>query len=233
MRAFCAFVMTSILGAAVIAHAVQKDDKAKDAKSKDDKAKAAAKVNPADPALAALYPQPTEVHKEMAKADAGVWDATMRAYLAGPDQPPQEFKGTETIRAVADGLWMISEFESDFVGGKKFRGHGITGYDTQKKKIVGAWADNMSTSLGTLEGDYDPKSNTVTLWFQMTDPMTGQTRKDKHVAEHKADGHNLYTIYMAGPGGQQIKLMEIESKRRKDAAGDSEKKNEKKDATKS
>jgi hypothetical protein len=223
--------MTSILAAAAIALAVQKGDKAKYAKAKDDKDKAAAKVNAADPALAALYPQPTEAHKEMAKADVGVWDATMRAYLAGPDQPPQEFKGTETVRAVADGLWMISEFESDFVGGKKFRGHGITGYDTQKKKIVGAWADNMSTSLGTLEGDYDPKSNSVTLWFQMTDPMTGQMRKDKHVAEHKAEGHNLYTIYMAGPGGQQIKLMEIESKRRNDT-GDSEKKNEKQDAAK-
>ena len=232
MRASCAFVMISVFGAAVIAAAVQKDDKAKDAQAKDDKAKTAAKVNPADPALAALYPQPTDAHKQMAKADEGVWDATMRAYLAGPDQPPQEFKGTEKVRAVADGLWVISEFESDFVGGKKFRGHGITGYDTQKKKIVGAWADNMSTNLGTIEGDYDPKSNTTTLWFQMTDPMTGQVRKDKHIEEYKADGHKVYTIYMAGPGGEQVKLMEIESKRRKDSAGTNtdEQKEQKKDA---
>src|SRR5687767_14770677 len=230
MRAFCGFVVICVLGAGVVAMAVEKDDKAKDSKAKDDQAKKDAKANPTDPALAALYPQPTEAHKELVKSDVGVWDATMRAYLAGPDQPPQEFKGTETVRAVADGLWTISEFEADFVGGKKFRGHGITGYDTQKKKFVGAWADNMSTSLGTLEGDYDPKSNTVTLWFQMTDPMTGQLRKDKHVAEHKADGHNLYTIYQAGPGGQQIKLMEIESKRRKEA-GES-KPDEKKDAEK-
>ncbi|MEX2137710.1 MAG: DUF1579 domain-containing protein [Pirellulales bacterium] len=220
----------SVLSAAVVAMAVQKDDKAKDSKAKDDKAKTDAKVNPTDPALAALYPQPSEAHKEMIKADEGVWDATMRAYFAGPDQPPLEFKGTEKVRSVANGLWMVSEFEADFVGGKKFYGHGITGYDTQKKKIVGAWADNMSTSLGTMEGDYDPKSNSVTLWFQIADPMTGQMRKDKHVAEHKGDGHNLYTIYMAGPGGQQIKLMEIESKRRKD--GGEPKADEKKDAEK-
>jgi hypothetical protein len=228
MRAFSAILVMSLLCAAIVAMAVQKDDK--DSKAKDDKAKADAKATPTDPALAALYPQPSEAHKEMIKTDVGAWDATMRAYFAGPDQPPQEFKGTEKVRAVANGLWMVSEFESDFVGGQKFHGHGITGYDTQKKKIVGAWADNMSTSLGTLEGDYDPKSNKVTLWFQSTDPMTGQTRKDKHVAEEKGDGHKLYTIYMTVPGGAEVKLMEIESKRRKDA-GES-KADEKKDAEK-
>jgi hypothetical protein len=230
MRTLTSMVALSLLSMAVVAMAVQKDEKTKDSKAKDDKSKADAKVNPTDPALAALYPRPTEAHKEMIKSDEGVWDATMRAYFAGPDQPPQEFKGTEKVRSVANGLWMVSEFESDFVGGQKFHGHGITGYDARKKKIVGAWADNMSTSLGTLEGDYDPKSNSVTLWFQILDPMTGQMRKDKHVAEHKAEGHKLYTIYMTAPGGAEVKLMEIESKRRKDASEKpEEKKEEKKD----
>jgi hypothetical protein len=230
MRTHCVIVIC-IMSAAIAIAAVQKEDNSEGTKANDDKAKASAKANGSDAALAALYPQPTETHKQMIKADEGVWDATMRGYFAGPDQPPQEFKGIEKVRAVADGLWMISEFEGDFVGGKKFRGHGITGYDPQKKKIVGAWADNMTTSLGTLEGEYDPKTKTTTLWFQMPDPMTGQMRKDKHVEEYKADGHKLYTIYMAGPGGEQIKLMGIESKRRKDS-GDTnteEKKEVKKD----
>lgn len=229
MRTLSSIVALSLLSVAVVAVALQTDDKAKDSKPQDDKAKKEAKAEPGtDPA--SLYPQPTEAHKEMIKADEGVWDATMRAYFAGPDQPPQEFKGTEKVRSVANGLWLVSEFESDFIGGKKFRGHGITGYDTRKKKIVGAWADNMSTSLGTMEGDYDPKSNKVTLWFQIPDPMTGQMRKDKHVAEYKGEGHKLYTIYMTAPGGAEVKLMEIESRRRKDAG--EKKTDEKKDAEK-
>jgi hypothetical protein len=204
-----------ILSAVVVA-AAQKDDK-KDSKAKDEKAKKESTAGSDSAALAALYPQPTDIHKELAKANEGVWDATMRFYAAGPDKPPQEFKVTETVRAAADGLFLITEFEADFVGGKKFRGHGITGYDPRKRKIVGTWADNMNTTIGTLSGDYDPKTKTVTYLFEIADPATGQMRKDKHVDEHKAEGHKLYTIYGATAAGSQGKLMEIETKRRKDA----------------
>jgi Protein of unknown function (DUF1579) len=208
------FLATIGLFSAVVVLAAQKDDKSKDSKAKDEKAK---KETTAPAASAALYPPPTDIHKELVKANEGVWDATMRFYAKGPDQPPQEFKGTETIRAAADGLFLITEFEADFVGGKKFRGHGITGYDTRKRKIVGTWADNMNTSIGTLTGDYDPKTKTVTYQFEITDPATGQMRKDKQVDEQKGEGHKLYTIYGSGPAGSQVKLMEIETVRRKDA----------------
>jgi hypothetical protein len=205
------------LFSAVVVVAAQKEDKAKDSKAKEEKTKKESTSTAGNAALAALYPQPTDIHKELVKANEGVWDATMRFYAAGTDKPPQEFKGTETIRAVADGLFLITEFEADFVGGKKFRGHGITGYDPRKRKIVGTWADNMNTSIGTLTGDYDPKSKTVTYLFEIADPATGQMRKDKQVDEQKGEGHKLYTIFNSGPGGSQVKLMEIETKRRKDA----------------
>ena len=216
MRSIPLLLCVGLLSAVVLA-AAQKDDTAKDSKAKDEKTKKETAAPAASAALAALYPQATDIHKELAKANEGVWDAIMRFYAKGPDQPPQEFKGTETIRAAADGLFLITEFEADFVGGKKFRGHGITGYDTRKRKVVGTWADNMNTSIGTLTGDYDPKTKTVTYLFEIADPATGQMRKDKQVDEHKGEGHKLYTIYNSGPGGSQVKLMEIETKRRKDA----------------
>jgi hypothetical protein len=202
---------------AIAAAAAQKEGK--EGKAKGDKGKKEAKAQGSDAGEAGLYPQPTEIHKEMVKADQGVWDATMKAYFAGPNQPPSEFKGIETVRSMADGMFLVSDFEADFVGGKKFKGHGISGYDTQKKKLVGVWADNMGTGIGTLEGDYVPNSKTVTMWFESLDPMTGKMRKDKHVTEYKAEGHKVYTIFMAmGGGNEQVKLMEIESKRRKDAS---------------
>jgi hypothetical protein len=202
------------LFSAVVVVAAQKDEKSKDSKGKEAKKESTSASGSA--ALAALYPQPTDIHKELVKANEGVWDATMRLYASGSDKP-QEFKGTETVRAAADGLFLITEFEADFVGGKKFRGYGITGYDPRKRKIVGTWADNMNTSIGTLTGDYDPKTKTVTYVFEIADPATGQMRKDKHVDEHKAEGHKLYTIYDATAGSNQRKLMEIETRRRKDA----------------
>jgi hypothetical protein len=215
MRAVAAIVVCSLIFVASAVWGLQKDDKGKDEKAKSDSTKKDAKAGSvAD--LASLYPQPTDAHKEITKADEGVWDATMKFYAAGPF--PQEFKGTETIRAGVDGLFLISDFEADFIGGKKFRGHGISGYDPRKKKIVGVWADNMSNTIGTLEGDYEPNAKAITLWFSHADPMTGQMRKDKHVSEYKGDGHKLYTMYMAAPGGgdQQVKVMEVESKRRKE-----------------
>jgi hypothetical protein len=215
MRTFSVLLAVALFSAVVVV-ASQKDDKAKDSKAKDEKAKKESTAS-GSAALAALYPQPTDVHKELSKANEGVWDATMRFYAAGPDKPPQEFKGTETVRAAADGLFLITEFEADFVGGKKFRGHGITGYDPRKKKIVGTWADNMNNTIGALTGDYDPKTKTVTYLFEIADPGTGQIRKDKHIDEHKAEGHKLYTIYGTTAAGGQGKLMEIETKRRKDA----------------
>lgn len=215
MRLLHMLVAVGLFSAVVVA-AAQKEDK-KDSKAKDEKTKNESTAASGSTALAALYPQPSDIHKELVKANEGVWDATMRFYAAGPDKPPQEFKGTETVRAAADGLFLITEFEADFVGGKKFRGHGITGYDPRKRKIVGTWADNMNASIGTLTGDYDPKTKTVTYVFEIADPGTGQMRKDKHVDEHKAEGHKVYTIYDATAGASQRKLMEIETKRRKDA----------------
>ena len=116
MRTLSLLFVVGLFSAVVVAS--QKDDKAKDSKAKDEKAKKESTAGSDSAALAALYPQPTDIHKELAKANEGVWDATMRFYAAGPDKPPQEFKGTETVRAAADGLFLITEFEADFVGAR-------------------------------------------------------------------------------------------------------------------
>jgi Protein of unknown function (DUF1579) len=202
------FPITVLIFFVAVTAVAQKDDKPK----KEEKTEAKKSSDAAD-----LYPQPTDAHKALVKAEEGVWDATMKAYLAGPGQPPTEFKGVETVRAIADGLYVTTDFEADFIGGKKFKGHGITGYDVAKKKMVGVWADNMSTSIGTIEGDFDPANKTVTLWFESPDPKSGQTRKEKHVVEYRSDGHKVYTIFSAATYGAnpQVKLMEIDSVRRK------------------
>ena len=215
--------ITVLIFFVAVAAVAQKDDKSK----KEEKTESKKTSDATD-----LYPQPTDAHKSLVKAEEGVWDATMKAYLAGPGQPPTEFKGVETVRAIADGLYVTTDFEADFIGGKKFKGHGITGYDVAKKKMVGVWADNMSTSIGTIEGDYDPANKTVTLWFESPDPKTGRTRKEKHVVEYRGDGHKVYTIFTAPSYGANppVKLMETESIRRK--GSDQAKPNDKEDAAK-
>jgi hypothetical protein len=55
-----------------------------------------------------------------------------------PGAPPQSSRGVIVNRLVCGGLWLVSEFHNETTG---FDGHGIFGYDVQKKKYVGTWID--------------------------------------------------------------------------------------------
>jgi hypothetical protein len=209
-----AAAMLGLFIGSTLAAQKEKQDEKKAAKAKEE-SKAATEVD-----LSALYPKPGKEIQEMAKAEEGVWDATMRVYMAGPNAEPTTYKGVETVEAVSDGLWLRSNYEGDFLGGKKFKGHGIFGYDPLKKKYVGVWVDNMQTSLGTLEGEFDAKTKTSNMKFETTEPGTGQPIKQQHKTEYKADGHKVFTISMQipGAGDQYLKMLEIESKRRPKSA---------------
>ncbi|MBI1900416.1 MAG: DUF1579 family protein [Planctomycetia bacterium] len=96
-----------------------------------------------------------------------------------------EGKGTETNRLMKGGLWLVSDYEDSDPNG--FFGHGILGYDPAKKKFVGSWVDNMST---------------------------GKPMKQKHVTVYKADVRE-FAIYVTGPDGKDMKVLEMTAKRRK------------------
>src|SRR6185503_17588298 len=79
--------------------------------------------------------KPGPEHAFLAK-DAGTWDATITDKNTGVVS-----KGTE-VRRMVGGLWLIGDFTSE-MNGQPFVGHGITGFDQDKKKYVGAWVDSM------------------------------------------------------------------------------------------
>jgi hypothetical protein len=209
--AFAAVMLGLFIGPTVAAQK-EKGEK-KDAQAKQE-------TKAADGDLGALYPKPGKEIQEMIKAEEGVWDATMKVYMAGPGSEPTIYKGVETVEPISDGLWLRSSYEGDFLGGKKFKGHGVFGYDPLKKKYVGVWVDNMQTSLGMLEGEFDAKTKTSKMNFQTTDPTTSQPLKQRHNTEYKSDGHKVFTIEMQIPqaGDQWMKMLEIESKRRPKSA---------------
>ena len=55
--------------------------------------------------------------------------------MSGPDSEPSVSKGVEVDKLMPGGLWLMNDFEGEF-GGMAFHGHGVNGYDTQKKKYV-------------------------------------------------------------------------------------------------
>ncbi|MDZ4817836.1 MAG: DUF1579 family protein [Planctomycetota bacterium] len=159
--------------------------------------------------------QPSKEVQAMITAEQGTWDVVMRVFPAISGAAVEEFKGTETNRPILDGLWLESTMECNFLGGKKFKGHGIFGYDSLKKKYVGTWYDNMSTVAATLEGEFDPETNTNTMTYETRD-ASGRAINQKHTTVYKEDGHKLFTIAMPDPedATKFKKVLEVESKRR-------------------
>jgi hypothetical protein len=165
------------------------------------------------PAMAQPGAKPTEEHKILA-LDEGTWDATIKSYMSGPDAEPAISKGTEVNTVLTGGLWVLSKFEGDF-GGMKFEGRGQFGYDPIKKKYVGSWIDSMSPSLSVLEGEYDPKTKTMTYKGEGVAPE-GTKYTQKMVTTTKDDGSRVFTLYMKMEGAKDdVKFMEVTYQKRK------------------
>jgi uncharacterized protein affecting Mg2+/Co2+ transport len=155
-------------------------------------------------------PQPGPEHA-LLQGDVGTWDATVESFMA-PGAPPMVSKGTETNSLMA-GLWLVTDFKSEMMG-TAFQGHGVSGWDPAKKKYVGTWADNMSTSIGVIESSYDAAAKTMTGYMDAPD-MTGKMTKHKMVTEWKDADTRVFTISMPGPDGKDVTGLRITYKRRK------------------
>lgn len=165
------------------------------------------------PAMAQPGSKPTDEHKILA-SEEGTWDATIKSYMGGPDAEPAVSKGTEVNKVMTGGLWVLSKFEGDF-GGMKFEGHGQFGYDPLKKKYVGTWIDSLSPTLSVLEGEYDPKTKTMTYKGEGVAPE-GIKFTQRMVTTTKDDGSRVFTLYMKLDGSKdEARFMEITYRERK------------------
>lgn len=135
---------------------------------------------------------PGEAHKKLGDF-VGTWETTSTMWMEGPDKNPTVTKGTCETKWVLDGRFIIDDFKGEMMG-KPFLGIGLTGYDNLKKKYVGFWADNSSTAMYMMEGNFDQSGKVLTLWGKADDMMTGERdkivmyvlkldSKDKHTFE--------------------------------------------------
>src|SRR5262245_43634678 len=102
----------------------------------------AAKKKPEAPAAAPQgmppLPKPGPEH-ELLKQSLGTWNASVESWMA-PGAPPSVSKGTETNVLTGGGMWLVTDFKSEFMS-MPFTGHGVMGYDPGKKKYVSTWVD--------------------------------------------------------------------------------------------
>jgi hypothetical protein len=147
-------------------------------------------------------PKPGPEH-EVLKKSVGTWDATVE--MCDPTGAPvSTSKGVETNALSLGGLWLVSDFRGEMMG-QPFQGHGVSGYDPVKKKYVGTWVDSMSVGLATMEGTWDPKTNTMTEWMEGPDP-SGKVSKMKAVSEWKDDSTRVFSMYEEGKDKPSMRI---------------------------
>lgn len=162
-------------------------------------------------------------HKALAKW-AGTYDSTMRMWMMGPDQPPQEFKGTSEMKIVLGGRFLQQVDQSQIplpnptTGAMEMQPHdgmGFFGYDNYQRMYVGCWASSSSTQLLTMRGGLSPDGKKMTLYAEMDEPMLGvKGRLIKCVTEYVNDDTQLFSVYDLH-AGDDYKVFEIEYKRKK------------------
>ncbi len=155
--------------------------------------------------LAQEMPKPGPEHEKL-KQLVGNWDAVME--MGG-----QKSDATAVYKSICGGMWLASDFEGN-VAGQKFSGHGLDGYDLNKKKHVGIWVDSMASAPMTYEGDVDPKTKLLTMSGESVGP-DGKSRKFKNTTEMKDPDHMTFKMYMVQVDGSDQLAFTIEYARRK------------------
>ena len=156
-------------------------------------------------ALGQEFPKPGPEHDKL-KELVGEWDAVM-------EMQGQKSKATATYKSICGGMWIESDFEGD-LGGLKFQGHGLDGYDLKKKKYVGVWVDSLESAPMHFEGDYDPKSKLLVMTGESLG-MDGKPQKFKTTTETKDKDHFTFKMYMVQPEGKEQLAFTIDYTRRK------------------
>ncbi len=151
-------------------------------------------------------PNPGKEHTLLAQCE-GTWDVALKMHM-DPTKPPVEWKAVETVTIGCNGLWIISDVKGDFMGAP-FHGHGVWGYDTQKKKFVGSWIDSLGTYLTIAEGTWDEKTHSFTYLFES--PMAKM--KELHTIKDKDNRSIAY--FKVAKDLKETPLMTMEITRKK------------------
>jgi hypothetical protein len=150
-------------------------------------------------------PAPGPEHAVLAR-DVGTWDAELTIRMGGA---AQESRGVQVCRLVCGGLWLVVDFVNETTG---FDGHGVFGYDPQKKKYVGTWVDPMRTFLAPMDGTWDAATKTMSYVVHHVGPQGPMEWRE--VTESVDEKTRVCRTFMAPPGVAEVEVMTATYRRR-------------------
>lgn len=156
-------------------------------------------------------PTPQKEHAWL-KQFVGEWESESEGTM--PGQPPMKCKGTMSSKMLGE-FWVVSNLTGN-MGSMTMNGLQTIGYDSEKKKYVGTWVDNMMNHLWKYEGTVDDSGKKLTLEADgpsFTQP--GKTGKYRDAYEFKSTDHIYMTSSMLTDDGKWVTFMTAQVKRKK------------------
>jgi hypothetical protein len=112
-------------------------------------------------------------------------------------------------------LWTVFDIKGT-MGGIPMTAMMTLGYDAQKKKYVGTWADSVFPHLWILEGTVDASGKILPLETEGPNPAGGgKMTKMKDTIELKSKDHFVLTSSMRGDDGKWNDFMTVNYRRKK------------------
>ena len=144
----------------------------------------------------------------------GDWDVTVKFWFA-PGAPPEVSEGSSTVEAIMGGRYILEHFESTMPDGTPFKGMGLVGYDNIKERFVATWVDVMSSGLLTAEStSHADDFSRVEYHGESPDPVAGRYKDQRSVETWSDPDTRVMEAWEEGPGGAEVKVMEITYTRR-------------------
>jgi hypothetical protein len=155
--------------------------------------------------------QPGEHHKRLDTL-IGKWTVTGKAWM-GPGAA-SEVNGTMEASWLLGGRYVQEIHRSTFMG-QPFEGRSIDGYDAASQEYFGTWIDTMGTGVEVFRGTCDSPCKVMTETAEAVDPVTHKKEKSREVITFVDPDTYRTEMYMvgAGPGGQDLKVMEMTARR--------------------
>jgi hypothetical protein len=178
-----------------------------------DKAKPAAPPAMGGPEMEAMMKamSPGEHHKPLQRY-VGDWTYSMKMWMA-PGLPAAESSGTVHAESILGGRYVQSVYKGQFIG-QPFEGRSTDGYDNLAKQYVSSWVDNAGTGIMNSTGSCEGACKSLTYTASSMDPMSGKKIDTKQVITWLDDNHYKMEMFMLNPGGEPVKSMEVDAKRK-------------------
>ena len=109
------------------------------------------------------------------------------------------------MRSTCNGRWTWSDFTGQMMG-KPFEGHGLTGYDPDKKEYVSFWIDSCGPTYAMTRGTFDEGTSAFRMSGTCLCPAGERMKIEQTHAQPDANNRNLKMSFEQAQGTHEMAI---------------------------